>query len=568
MHTSSVMPAAGVGFSPAAPDARNGGGSWWTIGRKIVVSVALPIILGTAVIIATATVNQVDGMIKMAGGFQRKATEMLATQVSAAVKFKQDAALQNAHEVLSSSEDRSLSALRILDKDGNAITEYVAPFAAGFSFSVVPDLAARAVQATTSAVNDVPGGMLVIAPVTSGKDNQRVGTLVAVWNRDVILDEAKKSALSAGGAAVVVLGVVLGLLVVLLMRTVSRPLSHLQHAMSTLAGGNLTVNIPYTDRGDEIALMARSLEVFRDTARDAREADQRLARERAEGAEARRRTLIALADDFEQTVGEVVDRLIGSSKDMRNVAIVMRRTAEETDKVSHSAAAASEETSANVQTVAAAAEQLSTSSHEIGHQVSRSRNVVQRAITDTEQTGTIVQGLASAAGRIGEVVKLITMIASQTNLLALNATIEAARAGEAGKGFAVVAGEVKSLANQTAKATEEITSQISAIQEATGNVVHAIEDISKTINAISEISTSIASAVEEQDAATSEIARSVQQVAAGTQNVSVSITKVMNAAVTTGEQATQFEESTANLDSQARLMRERVDSFLGRVRTA
>ena len=276
---------------------------------------------------------------------------------------------------------------------------------------------------------------------------------------------------------------------------------------------------------------------------------------------------VEMADNFESNVKTVVESVASASTEMEMSARTLSATAEEASSQSTAVAAASEEASTNVQTVTAAAEQLAQSVEEVGRQVQQSSTIASNAVSEAQKTNEEVEGLATAAEKIGEVVGLINDIASQTNLLALNATIEAARAGDAGKGFAVVATEVKSLADQTATATEDISSQISAIQNATENAVKAIKGISGTIGELSEISSAIASAVEEQSAATREIAQSVEQAAAGTADVSQNITGVTSGAQQTGDASAQVLEAASELSKQAETLRSQVDGFLVEVRS-
>lgn len=348
-------------------------------------------------------------------------------------------------------------------------------------------------------------------------------------------------------------------------RNVVRRLTMLRRSMAEIAAGNLDAAIPQGGH-DEITEMASALAVFRDNGRAARNAEVQAAAERQQMAEQRRADLLSLADGFEASVKSVVDSVSGAAMEVRATATTMVSTADETSKQAAAVSEASTQASANVQTVAAAAEELSSSTSEIGRQVSESAKVANRAVAETQRTNATVQGLAAAAQKIGDVVKLINDIASQTNLLALNATIEAARAGEAGKGFAVVASEVKSLANQTAKATEDIAAQIREIQEATRGAVGAIEEITQTIGHVNEIATSVAAAVEEQDATTREIARNVQEAAHGTQSVSANIAGVTRTAGETGHAANMVLSSAAEFAGQAEKLHGEVERFLSGVR--
>ncbi len=278
------------------------------------------------------------------------------------------------------------------------------------------------------------------------------------------------------------------------------------------------------------------------------------------------RELGAKADAFERDIQGVVSQVAAAATQMEASARTMAANAEETSMQSTTVAAAAEEATVNIQTVAAAAEELSSSIAEIGRQVSHSAAIASSAMDEATRTNDMVQSLAEAAGRIGQVVKLINDIASQTNLLALNATIEAARAGDAGKGFAVVANEVKSLANQTAKATDEIATQIAAVQNATRDAVGAIGGIASTIGQINDISGGIAAAVEEQGAATQEIARNVQQAAMGTQEVTGTIARVSAAAFETGNAARDVLGSAESLTRNSAILNEQVDKFVREIR--
>jgi methyl-accepting chemotaxis protein len=314
--------------------------------------------------------------------------------------------------------------------------------------------------------------------------------------------------------------------------------------------------------------MAKTVEVFKESALEMDRMQGAQAEKDRQAEEEKRRAMLELADSFEASVKTVVDGVSATALQMQQRAQAMSATAEQTKVQASVVSAASEEAASNVQTVASATEELTASIGEIGQQVAKSSAIAGDAADQAEKSNVQVEGLVAAAQKIGDVVKLIQDIAEQTNLLALNATIEAARAGEAGKGFAVVASEVKNLANQTAKATEEIRGQITAMQGATSDSVAAIRGIGKIIKEINEIATTIASAVEEQSAATQEISRNVQQASAGTQEVSANIDGVAQAAGETGRSTGEMLSASGELAQQAKALTSEVERFLQRVRAA
>src|SRR6185437_5407029 len=365
-----------------------------------------------------------------------------------------------------------------------------------------------------------------------------------------------------------VLSLVLGgALASLIGRGIVRPVTSMTSAMTRLASGDNAIEVPARENTDEIGDMARAVEVFK---QNAIEAERLAAEQEAERAvkEQRAVTMDRLVRDFEQKVGHMVGVLSAASTELESTAQSMSATATEVNQQATTVAVAAGEASAGVQTVAASAEELTSSINEISRQVVQSAKMTGKAAEDARKTDTVVQALAQGAQKIGDVVGLITRIAGQTNLLALNATIEAARAGDAGKGFAVVASEVKSLAQQTAQATDEISLQISQIQSATREAVDAIRGIAGLIEEVSAIATTIASAVEEQGAATAEIARNVQHTASNTQEVTANISGVSQAANETGAAASQVLSSAADLSKQAEQLSSEVDSFLEGVRAA
>ncbi len=448
----------------------------------------------------------------------------------------------------------------------------------------VSNIAAAQNQATTLAtaleyvVDD-----LITATEASSKE--------AVSAANVDIERNSNLLIGIAGASVVIALLIAWLYV---GRNLMRRLNRLVEDMRSIAGGDLDTRVDVVG-SDEITEMGRALIGFRDNAKEAevaraeaeelrqrRETDKARAEQEAHEAEQRaqeekerlsreaadknRADLNQLADDFEGSVKHLVESFAAATDQMTSTSQSMSQTAEETSSRSETVANASDQASASVNSVASATEELSSSINEISRQVGQAASIAGDAVSEAERTNEMVTSLNEAASKIGDVVGLINDIAGQTNLLALNATIEAARAGDAGKGFAVVASEVKNLAAQTAKATEEISEQINAVQLETNNAVGAIGGISSTIGRINEIATSIASAVEEQGAATGEISRSVQQAAQSTQEVSQNINSVNQAAAVTGQSATQVQSVATELSKEVSSLDQEVDRFLDRVR--
>jgi methyl-accepting chemotaxis protein len=339
--------------------------------------------------------------------------------------------------------------------------------------------------------------------------------------------------------------------------------------MRELASGNFEVVLPGLGRKDEIGQMAGAVEEFKvqAVAKAARDAAEQEEKNRS-AAEARRIELGKFANDFEAAVGAIVGNVAASARELEGAAGMLTRTAETTQNLSGTVASASEEASSSVQSVAGATEELSVSIDDIGRQVRESSVIAEGAVSQARETDARIGKLSHAAQQIGEVVKLINAIAEQTNLLALNATIEAARAGEAGRGFAVVASEVKTLASQTAKATDEISGQISSMQTATAESVAAIKQIVETIGRVSSIALQITTAVEQQGSATQEIARNVQNVAKSTQDVALNITEVNRGATETGSASSEVLNSAKTLSVESGRLRQELDQFMATIRAA
>jgi methyl-accepting chemotaxis protein len=392
-----------------------------------------------------------------------------------------------------------------------------------------------------------------------------------VVSSGVYLDEVDKATWASATRIAWVIGIVALLTFVFafwLGRRITRPVLKLTEVTHRLAGGEATVAIPGVDRQDEIGTLAQAIDVLKEKSAEASRLAHEQERLKANAASERQAEMSKLADGFETSVKRVVDAVVASTSELKSSADFMSEAAETASTETSTAASSADQTSTNVGAVAAATEELSSSIQEISRQISHSSQVASDATAEADRARSTMASLEDSARRVGDVVFLISGIAAQTNLLALNATIEAARAGEAGKGFAIVASEVKSLATQTAKATDEIQSIVTEIQSMTGSAVAAIQGIGGTVARMNEITATVASAVEEQGAATSEIASNIQGATVGARQVSESVASAQKATSQTGEMADSVLSAAGALADEAQRLKSEVASFLAHVRAA
>src|SRR5579859_540349 len=540
----------------------------WTIDRKLVASFTAAILVGFLIMIGLQARDQRASLVDLAVSDLTAKTTQLGNAMRIGFMGHDGSAIETEYKPIADAADSQLASLASFQDDGTLILKFANEKLTSIDLTGIlkdaPDLLAKG----TPLIKAPPTHLIVAVPVISLRGTEVIGALAIAWSLDAQDAAVTKALRNQTAVALVVMIVLLGILALLLRRMVVRPIRGMTEVMRRLAGGETDIQIPAAGRQDEIGAMAASVTVFRDTAADVARIEAEREEQKRQAEDARRQSLLQLAARLESSVKTVADSVAGAANEVERSARSMAEAAQTATSQTSAVAAASEETSVSIQTVAAAAEELTASIGELGRQAAGSASVAEGAVQEAGATSSKVEHLETAAGRIGEVVKLISDIAAQTNLLALNATIEAARAGDAGKGFAVVASEVKSLAAQTGRATEEITTQVTAIRTATHEVVSAIHGIEATIAKISEIAGAMTASIDQQGQATQEIARNVQQAATGAGEVSETIIGVTRIAGETGRNAGNILGAAGDLVRQSDLLTLSLNEFLSAARAS
>ncbi|MGH1349394.1 MAG: methyl-accepting chemotaxis protein [Methyloligellaceae bacterium] len=497
---------------------------------------------------------------------KKEITRLIAVSASGGIRWKREKVVTEAYKSIVKDPKKPAHAILAMTADGKLISEYGTKAMPTKALQQhIKDLLTKVKDKPVEKI--LPHSYVVIAPTEKSRSGKVYGFVAIAWSLDEVDSYVSSTVWSLLGTLSVLIVALVVAIMFAIKFLVTNPLSHISQRMSELADGNTDKDIPESDRSDEIGSMAKAVAVFRDNA---------LERLRLEGIQNEENTarfqreddLRKLISNFDASVGEIIGSLESAAGEMSNSSSNMSELADVTKSQTSAAANASSEVSENVQSIAAMIEEFSASIGEISQQVGRSSDVVSNAATRTKNTNNDVAELASAAQKIGEAIVLIQQIAEQTNLLALNATIEAARAGDAGKGFAVVANEVKGLANQTAKATEEISQYIERVQVSTESAVSAIGEIAEIMTEVTEITGSIASATEEQSAATQEIATNIHSAAMGTRGVAENVESIAGGISETAISAGGVRTVSGTLRDKTTDLREHITKFLKDVAAA
>lgn len=530
---------------------------------KVVVGVVLTVLLTSTLSAWLSLRSQRSALYGQFTADVVEITQLLAVNASGGIRWKKPEVVEATYSALAKADRGALDGVMAVATGGEIIklSDQNIVDASGLK-SVIDGFAGKPPSKTKVIIN--AGHVIVVSPTETDKTGAYYGMLGVAWKTDLLEESLAASRNQSLLSAILSVIVLIAILATVLVRLVSRPLKTITQSVQELAAGNRELDVPYHDRVDEIGRISGALTVLRNNERERMRLSEEQQRAGAEREERQRSVELAI-DEFQTSVSEVLRSVAASTARMDEVARNLNAMVEEASSQATTVAAASEQATGNVDSIAVTTDELSSSVQEIAKQIFETRKIVTTAVGGAEASNEKVSGLADAVQKIGDVVSLIQDIAEQTNLLALNATIEAARAGEMGKGFAVVASEVKSLANQTAKATEEISQQIGGIQTSTAETVSAIASIVDTMNQVNEYTTTVASAIEEQGGATAEISRNVQEAASGTRQVTERMTAVSDAVGQTRDSVRLVVDASSGLTEQAQQLQSAVDAFLKRV---
>ena len=527
-----------------------------TLGKRISLFSIIPVIAGIAILVFVLVSKLESELYQVAQKQNADSAETLTGRLSGMVKFKQTQSLEKL--VNGYFENTNLSAIRVWGSDGGLV------FEAASSNGSAPDIEQLTQDVTSGA--SIGASQAYVGPILYGKNDELVGTVATAWSNEKVVATISGVIVDSLTISLAVLAAVLGTLIFVIQRSVSKPIQTTTRIMSELAEGNLDVAIDDKRRRDEIGSMIDAVEVFRENGLELRRVEEEQKASRLKAEQQRKEELASIADQLLETVGSIVTAVRTSSSALEENAVGLKDDAESSFKSVEKVSSSSDNASSNVQTVASAAEELAASFGEIAKQVAEANTISDSVSSMVKSSTEKVEHLAVMVEDISQIIQLIRGVADQTNLLALNATIEAARAGDAGKGFAVVASEVKNLADQTAKATEQISNQIAGVQTATNESVKTIAEISKAAQSSAEISTAISAAVEEQQSATNEIARNVQEAATSTQVVSDNIVHIADMTEKASRSTHSMLDSTKELGAQSTHLSQAVNSFIERIK--